>query len=169
MRVALLVALLLWQGVASANTTWKRFSDPVLGITFSYPNDRTVTKGCHGSDTCVALVGSGMPDSEYLLAFEVFDGDLETVAEERAVFRKRKDGWIARGRYTEHPVTRLKGPGWQGIKSVVTCGVGAHAAAGECLWAVLSTGRKSVVVDTQGLVGNDERSLRSIESLRFRK
>jgi hypothetical protein len=171
MAVLLALALVLGHGVAGASSTWKRFSDPVLGIEFSYPDDRTVAKGCHGSDRCVALIGRPMPDSDYLVAFEVFDGDLETVAVERAVFRKRKDGWIARGRYTEHPVMPLSGPGWRGIKSVVTCGIatreGTHAAAGECLWVVLSTGKRSVVVDTQGIVGLDEQSRRSIESLRF--
>jgi len=169
--VLLALALVLGHGVAGAGSTWKRFSDPALGIEFSYPGDRTVAKGCHGSESCVALVGHPMTDSDYLVAFEVFDGDLETVAVERAVFRKRKDGWIARGRYTEHQVMPLTGPGWQGIKSTVSCGIstqqGTHAGAGECLWAVLSNGRRSVVVDTQGIVGIDDHSLRSIKSLRF--
>jgi len=169
MAVLLALVLVLGHGVAGAGSTWKRFSDPVLGIEFSYPADRTVVKGCHSSESCVALIGRPMPDSDYLIAFEVFDGDLETVAEERAVFRKRKDGWIARGRHTAHQVMPLTGPGWQGIKSIVSCGIatGQGTHAGECLWAVLSTGRRSVVVDTQGIVGLDDRSRRSIESLRF--
>src|SRR5262245_54502715 len=109
MAVLLALVLVLGHGVAGAGSTWKRFSDPVLGIEFSYPAYRTVAKGCHGSESCVALIGRPMPDSDYLIAFEVFDGDLETVAEERAVFRKRKDGWIAWGRYTAHQVMPLDG------------------------------------------------------------
>ena len=112
-----------------------------------------------------------MPNSEYLIAFEVFDGDLETIAVEQAVFEKYNNGWIAKGHAGEHAVVPLAGSDWQGLKSTVDCGMsdrqGFHAGAGECLWVVLSNGRRSVVVDTQGIVGNDEASLRSIESIRF--
>jgi uncharacterized protein len=150
---------------------WKTFRDTHLGIEFSYPGHRTVKIGCRESKTCVALVGDPMPGSEYLVAFEVFDGGLEQVAVQKAVFDKNEKGWIARGRSGVHPVEVLAGPGWQGIRAVVDCGVsdsqGFHAAAGECLWAVLSDGKRSVVVDTQGLAGNDEASMRSIQSLRF--
>ena len=150
---------------------WKTFRDTQLGIEFSYPGNRKVKLGCRGSKACVALVGDTMPGSEYLIAFEVFDGALEQVAVEKAVFDKNEKGWIAHGRSGVHPVEAMAGPGWQGIKAVVDCGVsdsqGFHAAAGECLWAVLSDGRRSVVVDTQGLAGNDEASMRSIQSLRF--
>jgi hypothetical protein len=37
------------------------------------------------------------------------------------------------------------------------------------MWVVLSNGERSVVVDTQGLVGIDEASMRSIQSVRFSK
>lgn len=150
---------------------WETFRDTQLGIEFSYPGNRKVKIGCRGSKTCVALVGDPMPGSEYLIAFEVFDGGLEQVAVEKAVFERSEKGWIARGRSGVHPVEAMDGSGWQGIKAVVDCGVsdsqGFHAAAGECLWAVLSDGKRSVVVDTQGLAGNDEASMRSIQSLRF--
>lgn len=152
---------------------WKTFRDTQLGIEFSYPGHRKVKLGCRGSKACVALVGDTLPGSEYLIAFEVFDGGLEQVAAEKAVFEKNEKGWIARGRSGVHPVEAIEGSGWQGIEAVVDCGVsdsqGFHAAAGECLWAVLSDGKRSVVVDTQGLAGNDEASMRSIQSFRFRR
>jgi hypothetical protein len=114
-----------------------------------------------------------MRGSDYLIAFEVFPGSLEKVAVEDAVFVKTESGWTAKGRSGEHPVVPLTGPGWTGLKATVDCGVsdsrGFHAAAGECLWAVVSDGRRSVVADTQGLVGNDAASLRSIQSIRFGK
>ena len=114
-----------------------------------------------------------MPNSDYLIAFELFDGDLDTVAAEKAVFEKRESGWIAMGRSGEHPVELLSGPAWRGLKAVVDCGisdaVGFHAGAGECLWVVLSNGRRAVVADTQGLVGIDEASMGSIQSIRFIK
>jgi uncharacterized protein len=163
----------LAQLAASRQVQWKTFRDTDLGIQISYPGTRQVKVGCRGSKNCISLIGESMPHSDYLIAFEVFDGDLETVAVEQAVFLKKGNGWIAKGRFAEHPVDPLEGPGWQGLKSVVGCGISDsnsfHAGAGECMWGVLSDGKRSVVVDTQGIVGIDEESMRSIKSVRFIK
>lgn len=163
----------LAQLAGSSQEKWKSFRDTHLGIEFSYPSNRKIKIGCHGSKNCIALVGKSMPSSDYLIAFELFDGDLEAVAVDKAVFEKKNDGWIAKGRFGEHPVVSLVGPGWQGLKSIVDCGIsdsnGFHAAAGECMWVVLSDGKRSVVVDTQGIVGIDEASMRSIQTFRFNK
>jgi uncharacterized protein YecT (DUF1311 family) len=161
------------QLAAAKQTGWKTFRDNRLGIEFSYPSSRKVKVGCRGSKNCIALIGKPMPNSDYIIAFEVFDGGLETVAVEQAVFEKKNPGWIARGRFGEHPAVPLVGSDWQGLKSIVDCGIsdsnGFHAGAGECMWVVLSNGKRSVVVDTQGLVGIDEASMRSIQSIRFSK
>jgi uncharacterized protein len=161
----------LAQLAATQQTGWKTFRATTLGIEFSYPSTRKVQVGCRRSKRCIALVGKPMPHSEYLIAFEVFDGDLETIAAEKAVFEKHDNVWIAKGRSGEHAVAPLEGPGWHGLTSTVDCGIsdrqGFHAGAGECLWAVLSNGRRSAVVDTQGMVGNDAASMRSIQSIRF--
>lgn len=161
----------LAQLAATQQAAWKTFRDPTLGIEFSYPSNRKVQVGCRRSKSCIALIGKPMPNSEYLVAFEVFEGDLETIAAEQAVFEKHDSAWIAKGRSGEHAVVPLEEHGWQGLKATVDCGVsdrqGFHAAAGECLWVVLSNGRRSVVVDTQGIVGNDAASMRSIQSIRF--
>jgi uncharacterized protein len=161
----------LAQLAATKQAEWKTFRDTNLGIEFSYPSNRKVQAGCRRSKSCIALIGKPMPNSEYLIAFEVFDGDLERIATEQAVFEKHNNGWIAKGRFAEHAVVPLAGHGWQGLKSTMDCGIsdrqGFHAGAGECLWVVLSNGRRSVVVDTQGIVGNNEASMRSIQSLRF--
>lgn len=163
----------LAQLTASSQEKWKSFRDTHLGIEFSYPSNRKVRSGCHGSKNCIALIGEPMPNSDYLIALEVFDGDFETVAVDKAVFEKRSDGWIAKGRFSEHPVVPIAGSGWQGLKSIVDCGIsdsnGFHAGAGECMWVVLSDGKRSVVVDTQGIVGIDEASMRSIQTFRFNK
>jgi uncharacterized protein len=163
----------LAQLAATRQVEWKTFRDANLGIEFSYPSNRKVEIGCRGSKNCTALIGKPTPHSDYLIAFEAFDGDLDTVAVEQAVFEKKDNGWIAKGRFGEHPVVPLAGPGWQGIKSIVDCGIsddsGFHAGAGECMWVVLSNGKRSVVADTQGIIGIDEASMRSIESIRFLK
>ena len=162
----------LAQLAATKPAEWKTFRVTDLGIEFSYPSHQEVKVGCRSSKNCIALIGKPMPNSEYLMAFEVFDGDLEKIAVEQSVFEKESNNvWIARGRFGEHSVVPLAGLGWQGLKSTVDCGIsdstGFHAGAGECLWVVLSNGRRSVVVDTQGIVGNDDASMRSIQSLRF--
>jgi uncharacterized protein len=161
----------LAQLAATPQAAWQTFRDTTLGIEFSYPSNGKVQVGCRRSKRCIALLGKPMANSEYLIAFEVFDGELEKIAAEQAVFEKHNNGWIAKGRSGEHAVVPLAGRGWQGLKATVDCGVsdrqGFHAGAGECLWVVLSNGRRSVVADTQGIVGNDAASMRSIQSLRF--
>jgi hypothetical protein len=148
------------------------FTDKQLGIAFSYPAQRNISTQCHDSKNCLALLDPTTPSpSDYLIAFEIFDGNLDQIAVEKAIFTKNGQNWTAQGRSGEYPAELIQGDGWQGIKAVVDCGVsdenGFHAAAGECLWAVLSNGKRSIVIDTQGLVGNDETSLRSIQSIKF--
>ena len=158
---------------ANRQTEWSKFSDTNLGIEFFYPTNRKVKAGCRESRNCIALVGKPMTYSDYIIAFEVFDGSLEMVAVEQAVFEKRARGWVALGRQGEHPAASIEGHGWKGLKAIVDCGIldssGFHSSAGECLWVVLSNGKRSVVVDTQGIVGNDEDSMRSIQSIHFIK
>ncbi|PPD50455.1 MAG: hypothetical protein CTY16_01480 [Methylobacter sp.] len=151
---------------------WTLFTDKQLGIAFSYPAQRKISPQCHDSKNCVALLEPAMPSqTDYLIAFEIFDGNLDQIAVDKAIFTKNGQNWIAQGRSGEYPAELIQGDGWQGIKAVVDCGVsdenGFHAAAGECLWAVLSNGKRSVVIDTQGLAGNDDLSLRTIQSIRF--
>ena len=152
-------------------TEWKIYRDPNLEIEFLYPNNRYVTHGCHFSKKCAALVATTAPPDDYLVAFEVFDGALDSVAVDHAVFQKEGDYWIAKGRTGKHSVETLWGSGWQGLKSVVDCGVsdsnGFHAGAGECLWVVVSNGKRSIVADTRGTVPIDPDTMRSILSLRF--
>jgi hypothetical protein len=114
-----------------------------------------------------------MPHSEYLVAFEVFDGDLETVAAEKAVFEKKAKGWVAKGRSGEQTAIPLTGRDWQGLKAIVDCGIsdgrGFHGVAGECLWVVISNGKRSVVADTQAVVGIDEVTMATIQTIRLKE
>jgi hypothetical protein len=62
---------------------------------------------------------------------------------------------------------------WTGRPTgTISCGVsdpetGFHAAGGDCFWAVMSNGKRAVVVDTEGLLGNDPATMRSVESFQF--
>lgn len=157
---------------AGRQEQWSVFRDAGLGLAFSYPSAMEPVQGCHASRNCVALVSgkSKLPDA-YAVALEVFDGNLETVAARNAVFVRNSNGWTAKGRFGERKAERLTAADWTGLKSVVDCGVsdsaGFHAAGGECLWAVLSDGRRSVVIDTQGTVPADGEWMRLIESVRL--
>jgi hypothetical protein len=169
---AILTAAVVGSGAAAAAPAeWRIFRDAKLGIEFSYPGDRKAIVGCHASKNCVAVGAPAARPDDYLLAFEVFDGSLDTVAVDQAVFQREGDHWIAKGRNGTYPVELLSGTGWKGLKSVVDCGVsdaaGFHAAAGECLWVVASNGKRSVVADTQGTVAVGQDIMRSILSLRF--
>lgn len=159
------------QLAAAKKAEWNVFRDRRLGIEFSYPNDRKVTVGCRGSKNCVALIGKAMRSGDYIVAFEVFEGGLETTAVDHTVLQKKGDHWVANGHSGKYPVESLSGPGWQGLKSVVDCGIsgssGLHASAGECLWVVLSNGKRSVVGDTQGTSAVDQDTMRSILSIRL--
>jgi hypothetical protein len=118
------------------NWSGQRFVLDVL-LSASHPSNRKVQVGCRRSKSCIALVGKSTPNSEYLIAFEVFDGHLETIAAEQAVFEKHNNVWIAKGRSGEHAVVPLAGSGWQGLKATVDCGIsdrqGFHAGAGDAV------------------------------------
>ncbi|QCP54481.1 hypothetical protein FAZ95_36905 [Trinickia violacea] len=73
---------------------WKTYRDPALGISFDYLANRQVKKPCPalGGDRCVAIVGRNTWNSDYFISFEIFDGALESVAEEKAVFERDEGG-----------------------------------------------------------------------------
>ena len=155
---------------------WATYRDTELGISFEYLANRKVVKPCPGrnDERCIALVGPGMKKGEYLVAFELKDGALEAVASEEAGFEKQDDGTFMTtfGRGEPQKVERFSGAGWKGLRATIACGVdgegtGFHAVAGECFWAVLGNGKQAVVADTQGLVGTDRATMRSVTSFRF--
>lgn len=157
---------------------WRRYSNPALGIAFDYPSNRRPVTPCPGTGgkRCVALVGAGMANSDYLVEFNVVDGALEAVAQQEAGFVRNDAGKLMTsfGRGDPVEVERFAGTGWQGMRATVACGVsdpdtGFHAVAGQCFWAVVGDGRHAVVADTQGIVGNDDATARSLASLTFLK
>jgi hypothetical protein len=151
--------------------TWTKYNNPGLGINFAIPRGWTATVGCHDSRHCLALSHGNAGVDDYTLALEVFAGPLEQVATNQTIFRHEGSTWVAGGRGVDHPAAAIAGPGWHGIEAVVDCGAsdstGFHAAGGECLWAVLSDGRRSIVADTQGTVPVTDELRAIIQSVRF--
>lgn len=147
-----------------------------LGVAFEYMANRRVQPcpDIYEREQCVMILGrfGGRPD-EPLMTFQVFNGPLEQVAESEAGFEPRDGGWFTTyGRFQPQTVERFQGPGWTGMQAVITCGIsddetGFHAAGGECYWGVVSDGRRSVLITTDGLAGLDGATRRSVETLRF--
>jgi len=157
----------------SPRAGWATYANPELGVAFDYLANRRVVP-CPASDGpgCVRLVGRAMGRSYYLMAFKVVAGPLEAVARSEAGFELQGGRWMTTfGRFDPVPVERFSGRGWTGMRATVICGLddanGFHAAAGSCFWAVMSDGRRSVVVDTQGVLGLDPATQASVTSFRF--
>ncbi|SMG11615.1 hypothetical protein SAMN06265784_101497 [Paraburkholderia susongensis] len=160
------------------HASWTTYSNPALGISFEYLANRKVKTPCPvlGGDHCVAIVGRNMWNSDYFIAFEIFDGTLEATAEDQAVFDRDEDGkWITNaGPGPNVKAESFSGPGWKGLRATIVCGIndpatGFHAVAGNCYWAVLSNGKRSAVADTQGIVGTDDATLHSVATFRFNR
>jgi len=153
---------------------WKTYSDPALGIAFDHGPDRR-TGDCPEIGegvVCVALFGTA--EKEALVYFQPVDGPLDKVAKDEAGFEANAKGVLMTtyGRFEPVPVERFVARGGPGLKAIVTCGTedaetGFHAAGGECLWAVVSDGTRSVVATTQGRIGLDPDTLATLASVRF--
>lgn len=154
---------------------WKTYTDAELKISFQYLDNRQIKKRCpyRADEQCVALVDKKMNANDYIVAFKVVNGPLEKVAAAEAGFEYKNGKWIATFGMGSNDAERFTGPGWNGMRATVPCGISDpdtryHAAAGECFWAVLSNGARSVVVNTPGAGSAiDKDTMRSIESLKF--
>jgi uncharacterized protein len=152
---------------------WLTYDNPRLGIAFDYlANRRVVPCGAGRGPRCVMLVSRNMGISDYLIEFKLVDGPLETVAKSEAGFEPQNGRWMTTyGRFEPVPVERFSGRGWTGMRATITCGIGDangfHAGAGDCFWAVMSDGKRSVVADTEGMLGDDAATKRSVSSFRF--
>ncbi|MBU4040289.1 MAG: hypothetical protein KJ690_14105 [Alphaproteobacteria bacterium] len=109
-----------------------------------------------------------------LLTVQVYDGPLETVAAAEAGFERDAEGRLMTtyGRFEPVAVEAFEVNGEPGLRAVVACGVsdpetGFHAAAGECLWAVVSDGTRSVVVSSSGFGNGLEAAEKVVGSIRF--
>lgn len=109
-----------------------------------------------------------------LMTVQVHDGPLEAVAAAEAGFERNAEGRLMTtyGRFEPVAVEAFEVGGQSGLRAVVSCGVsdpetGFHAAAGECLWAVVSDGARSVVVSSSGFANGLEAAGAVVGSIRF--
>lgn len=109
-----------------------------------------------------------------LLTVQVHDGPLETVAAAEAGFERDAEGRLMTtyGRFEPVAVEPFRVGGHSGLRAIVTCGIsdpetGFHAAAGECLWVVVSDGGRSVVISSSGFPNGLEAARSVVDSIRF--
>jgi len=157
-----------------AKAGWRPYGDMKTGLHFRYLENRAV-KACVNHDTgrCFTLSGPGLkPGSAYFLQFELVDGSLDATA---ASLWERIDGkWMASGRGgNASDVETFDGDGWRGLVATTVCGVGDangfHGAGGDCATYVMSNGKKSVVMTTDGASGSDAATLATIRSVAFKQ
>ncbi len=109
-----------------------------------------------------------------LLTVQVHAGALETVAAAEAGFVRNAEGRLMTtyGRFEPVTVEPFEVNGKPGLRAVVACGIsdpetGFHAAAGECLWAVVSDGTRSVVISSSGFGNGYDAAEAAVRSVRF--
>jgi hypothetical protein len=146
------------------------YRNPQLGAAFRHPANQKIAP-CDGQPRCIVLSGLQRGRVLPLLQLQAVDGPLEKAARDEAGFELKGGRWMTTyGRFEPVPVETLEGSSWRGMKAIVTCGVevagGFHAAAGECLWAVLSNGRRTILATTEGLADNN-RALLILDTLTF--
>jgi uncharacterized protein len=151
--------------------TWAKFHDSTLNIEFLYPTYLTIQPNYNDNSIYVNIVS--MRGSDIVIHFKIHAGDLDKGISESDIFTKKGEVWYAHiGRFDNPPAESISGHGWKGLKTTITCGIsysdtGFHAAGGKCLWAVISDGKKYIVADTQGILGNDDNTLKLFMSIKF--
>ena len=124
---------------------------------------------------CVVLFDPAAEDfMRDLLSIQMHTGPLETVAAAEAGFVRDAEGRLMTtyGRFEPVAVEPFEVNGHAGLRAVVACGIsdpetGFHAAAGECLWAVVSDGTRSVVISSSGFPNGLEAAEAAARSIRF--
>lgn len=146
-----------------------------LGVTFEHAAGLDLRPCEDNAPRCRTLVDpTAEPYLRDLLTVQIFDGPLEAVAASEGGFLRNAEGRLMTtyGRFEPVPVERFEVHGKPGMRAVITCGIsdpetGFHAAAGECLWAVVSDGRRSAVISSSGFGNGLDAAGVAVPSLRF--
>ena len=153
-------------------------SDPsaALGVAFDKASGlQTRPCGEGAGSRCVTAFDPAAEEfMRDLFTVEVHEGALESVAAEEAGFVRDASGKLMTtyGRFEPVPVESFQVNGNAGVRATITCGIsdpetGFHAAGGECLWAVVSDGERSVVISSSGFGNGLEAAEAALASLRF--
>ncbi len=150
-------------------------TSPATGVAFDHAAGLQMRPCDDETPRCVVLfdpaAAAFMRD---LLTVQVFAGPLEAVAAAEGGFERNAQGRLMTtwGRFEPVAVEAFEVNGRPGLRAVVTCGIsdpetGFHAAGGECLWAVVSDGIRSVVIASSGFPNGLEAAETAVGSIRF--
>ena len=162
------------QVTAAAQQDQAPRADP-LGVGFT-PGPGIQLRACDGDapHCMIAFDPAAEAFMRDLFTVEVHDAPLEAVAAEEAGFVRDASGKLMTtyGRFEPVPVESFQVNGNPGLRATISCGVsdpetGFHAAGGECLWAVVSDGRRSAVISSSGFGNGLEAAEAAVASLRF--
>lgn len=147
-----------------------------LGVTFDKASGFQ-TRPCAEDQgpRCVILFNPAAEEfMRDLFTLEVHDGTLEAVAAEKAGFERGADGKLMTtwGRFEPVEVESFEVGGKPGLRAIITCGIsdpetGFHAAGGECLYAVVNDGKRTVVISSSGYGNGLAAAEAVVGSLRF--
>jgi hypothetical protein len=150
-------------------------SSAAFGVVFDHAVGLQTRPCDEAMPRCVVLFDPAAEEfMRDLLTVQVFAGSLETVAAAEAGFERDAGGRLMTtyGRFAPVAVEAFEVNGRSGLRAVVTCGIsepetGFHAAAGECLWAVVSDGAQSVVISSSGFGNGLEAAEAAVRTIRF--
>ena len=82
---------------------------------------------------------------------------LEEMAAEDVLFEKKDGVWYKKGRVGAVPVQSIAGSNWKGFYGVANCGIdveenGFSPVAGECMQAIVTNGKWSAMIETDGKI-----------------
>jgi hypothetical protein len=155
----LLIPLIGQSAYAKGKVSLKRYRNDKLGCEFLYPRRYKLAPcgGMYDPRPCVGfdvIPGDGEPEV-YVVMLPV--GLEQALRDEvNSPFREVGGKWIGLGRFASSPTHPLTGLGWRGLYAITIWGIsdelGFHAAGGDCLEAMLSDGRKTFLVESDGTV-----------------
>ena len=145
-----------------------------IGIDFDYDTTFQL-RPCEETPRCMILSDPAAEDFvRDLLTVQVHAAALEAVAAAEAGFVRNTEGRLMTtyGRFEPVAVEPFEVNGMPGLRAQITCGIsdpetGFHAAAGECLWAVISDGAQSVVISSSGFGNGLDAAGEAVRSVRF--
>ena len=107
-------------------------------------------------------------DGAFLIHLHIGSGSFSAANRRAQIFRKDPAGLVITfGRFNNPPAQAIARGKWHGYESVITCSTydeetGFHAAAGQCYWALISDGKRYVLLDTQPLSASEEKTARHL-------
>jgi hypothetical protein len=147
-------------------------TETALGITLQVPAGAKI-QPCHDEARCIEIHGPLKGHATMLLRLQAFDAPLEKVARDNADFDVVDGKWVSTaGPGMPSPVETLHTPDWTEMRVTIACGVssarsGFHAAGGECLWAVLNHGKRSLLANTDDYGNPQSVTAPILSSVRF--